>query len=146
MNVLIANPAVSTCPLPGGLERYMLGSGMRFPLTLLKRSDRRPRYVTFPFFLAYTAALLEREGFNVAVIDGVPLNLTEDEFLRDATATNPAIILFEPNTSVIDDVLRFTKTLKARTGARIVLAGAHAERFPHRASKGTRAYRWNPYR
>lgn len=128
MNVLIANPAFRR-PLPDGLERYMLGSGMRFPLTLLKRSADRPRYVTFPFFLAYTAALLERDGFNVSVIDGVPLNLTEEEFIQDAAEACPAIILLEPNTSVIDDALQFSQRLKERTRAKIVLAGAHVSVF-----------------
>lgn len=138
MNILIANPAFRR-PLSKGLERYMLGSGMRFPLTLLKRPTDKPRYTTFPFFLAYSAALLERDGFKVDVIDGVPLNLTEDMFLRDAVAANPAIILLEPNTAIIDDVLRFSLTLKAATGAKIILAGAHVsvfaaeilEQYPH---------------
>ncbi|MDD2800110.1 MAG: radical SAM protein [Methylococcales bacterium] len=128
MNILIANPAFRR-PLSDGLERYMLGSGMRFPLTLLKRSAERPRYVTFPFFLAYTAALLERDGFEVSVIDGVPLNLTEDEFLLDAFEAKPAVILLEPNTAVIDDALRFSYKLKEKTGAKIVLAGAHVSVF-----------------
>jgi anaerobic magnesium-protoporphyrin IX monomethyl ester cyclase len=128
MNVLIANPAFRR-PLPDGLERYMLGSGMRFPLALLKRSAERPRYVTFPLFLAYAAALLEDAGFHVSVIDGVPLNLTEEEFLRDAVASRPDVIVLEPNTAVIDDALRFSSSLKVMTGARIVLAGAHVSVF-----------------
>ena len=128
MKVLIANPAFRRT-LPDGLERYMLGSGMRFPLTLLKRSTDRPRYVTFPFFLAYTAALLEREGVNVAVIDGVPLNLTETEFLQNAIDANPTVILLEPNTSVIDDALLLAHKLKEFTKAKIVLAGAHVSVF-----------------
>ncbi len=128
MNILISNPAFRR-PLSGGLERYMLGSGMRFPLTLLKRSTERPRYVTFPFFLAYTAALLERDGFDVSVIDGVPLNLTEDEFLQNALDLKPAVILLEPNTAVIDDALRFSNKLKEKTGAKIVLAGSHVSVF-----------------
>ncbi|MDT4328608.1 B12-binding domain-containing radical SAM protein [Methylomonas sp. MED-D] len=128
MKVLIANPAFRR-PLANGLERYMLGSGMRFPLTLLKRADERPRYVTFPFFLAYSAALLERDGFQVEVIDGVPLNLTEDAFVADAAASHPALILLEPNTAVIDDVLNFCQRLKAATAAKIVLAGAHVSVF-----------------
>ncbi|MCD2448921.1 B12-binding domain-containing radical SAM protein [Methylicorpusculum oleiharenae] len=128
MNILIANPAFRR-PLSDGLERYMLGSGMRFPLTLLKQSTERPRYVTFPFFLAYTAALLEREGFNISVIDGVPLNLSENEFLQGALETKPAVILLEPNTAVIVDALRFSYQLKEQTGAKIVVAGSHASVF-----------------
>ncbi len=59
----------------------MLGAGMRYPWSLLKRTGDRPRYAMFPLFLAYAAAVLEQDGFDVRVIDGVPLNVREEEFL-----------------------------------------------------------------
>ena len=61
MRVLLANPAF-TRDLGDGLERYMLGAGMRYPWSLLKRTGDRPRYAMFPLFMAYAAALLEQEG------------------------------------------------------------------------------------
>ena len=129
MKVLIANPAFRRSA-GDGVERYLLGSGMRFPLSLLKREDERPRYTTFPFFLAYAAALLEKDGFDVSVIDGVPLNLTESEFERHVLEVLPDVVFFDPNTAVIDDVIRFSLRLHRATGCKIVLAGAHVSVFP----------------
>ena len=80
MKVLIANPAVRR-QLDNGLERYMMGSGVRFPWSLVKKNDTRPRFAMFPMFLGFTAAILEDEGFEVFVIDGVPLDLHNDAFL-----------------------------------------------------------------
>jgi anaerobic magnesium-protoporphyrin IX monomethyl ester cyclase len=128
MNVLIVNPAFRR-PLNHGLERYLLGSGMRFPLTLLKRENERPRYVTFPFFLAYAAALLEQNDFTVNVIDAVPLNLAEHEFLSQARAAKPDVILLEPNTAVIDDAIALAGRLKNLTRAKIIFAGSHSSVF-----------------
>lgn len=128
MNVLIVNPAFRRT-IGNDLERYLLGSGMRFPLTLLKRVAEPPRYVTFPFFLAYTAALLERDGFRVSVIDAVPLNLVEEDFLRQAVEAKPDVILSEPNTAVINDALLLARKLKGRTGAKIIFAGSHVTVF-----------------
>lgn len=88
MKVLIANPAFRVA-MGGGIERYLLGSGMRFPWSLLKKEDERPRYAMFPFFLAYCAALLENDGFEISVVDAVPLNLSEQEWRRELPSLVP---------------------------------------------------------
>ena len=125
MQVLIANPAFRR-DVGGGLERYMLGSGMRFPWSLLKRKEERPRYAMFPLFLAYAAALLEKDGFTVKVIDAVPLNVGEEEFLRRVQEVNPAVILFEPNAAVVEDLLLLITKIRKVVSAKFVLAGTHA--------------------
>lgn len=125
MRVLIVNPAF-TRDLGGGLERYMLGAGMRFPWSLLKHHDERPRYAMFPLFMAYAAALLEQERFDVRVIDAVPLNVREPELVERVRESRPDVMLFEPNAAIIDDTLRLLGRLRAVTPAAFVLAGTHA--------------------
>lgn len=125
MRILLANPAF-TRDLGNGLERYMLGAGMRFPWSLLKRKEERPRYAMFPLFMAYAAALLEQDGFDVRVIDGVPLNLREDELIERVRESQPDVVVFEPNAAIIDDTLRLLGKLRRVTAARFVLAGTHA--------------------
>src|SRR5215831_14170853 len=125
MRVLLANPGF-TRDLGNGLERYMLGAGMRYPWSLLKRTGDRPRYAMFPLFLAYAAALLEQDGFDVRVIDGVPLNLREQEFLARLRETSPNVIFFEPNAAVVDDTLRLIKKLRETVPATVVLGGSHS--------------------
>jgi anaerobic magnesium-protoporphyrin IX monomethyl ester cyclase len=130
MRVLLANPAF-TRDLGDGLERYMLGAGMRYPWSLLKRTSERPRYAMFPLFLAYAAALLEQEGFAVSVIDGVPLNLREEEFLARVRDASPDVVFFEPNAAVIDDTLRLIKNLRETVPATMVLGGSHVTSRAH---------------
>jgi radical SAM superfamily enzyme YgiQ (UPF0313 family) len=125
MRVLLANPSF-TRDLGNGLERYMLGAGMRYPWSLLKRTGERPRYTMFPLFLAYAAALLEQGGFDVRVIDGVPLNLREKEFLARVQESSPDVIFFEPNAAVLDDTLRLIKQMRETVPVTVVLGGSHA--------------------
>jgi anaerobic magnesium-protoporphyrin IX monomethyl ester cyclase len=122
--VLLANQGF-TRDLGDGLERYMLGAGMRYPWSLLKRPGDRPRYAMFPLFMAYAAAVLEQGGFEVRVIDGVPLNLREGEFLARVRESAPDVIFFEPNAAMIDDTLRLMKKLRETVPATLVLGGTH---------------------
>jgi anaerobic magnesium-protoporphyrin IX monomethyl ester cyclase len=125
MKVLIANPAFRR-DLGGELERYMLGSGMRYPFSLLKRKQDRPRYAMFPLFMAYAAAVAENARFDVKVIDAVPLNMGEAEFIERVGQLNPDVILVEPNAAVIGDTLRLLGRLREVIPAKLVLAGSHA--------------------
>ena len=124
MKVLIANPAVRR-PLDKDLERYMMGSGVRFPWSLVKKNNTRPRFSMFPMFLGYTAALLEDAGFDVYVIDGVPLDLHNDEFLEKAIAIQADVIITEPNSAVIDDVMSLQAAIVKETNAISIVVGSH---------------------
>jgi len=84
----------------------------------------------FPFFLGYTAAVLERDGFEVKVIDGVPLNLSHAEFIQRALAVKPDVVLFEPATPYINWVSQVARELVDATGAKVVFAGSHVTSFP----------------
>lgn len=103
----------------------MMGSGIRFPWSLLKQQDSTPRFSMFPMFLGYSAALLEQEGFDVGVIDGVPLNLSNEEFEQRALAFKPDVIVVEPNSAVVDDVLTLLTKVKRHCDTRVVVIGSH---------------------
>ncbi len=126
--VLIANPALRF-DLDDGGERYFFGAGCRFPWSLRKEKESFPRFAMFPFFLGYTAAILERDGFNVKAIDGVPLNLPYSEFVKRAEEVKPDLILFEPATPAINRISEIAKDLAKRTGAKIAFAGSHVTTF-----------------
>jgi radical SAM superfamily enzyme YgiQ (UPF0313 family) len=97
---------------------------------LRKDNKSYPRFAMFPFFLGYTAALLERDGFEVKVVDGVPLNLSSAEFVEMSVAVKPDVILFEPATPAINRISQIARDLAERTGARMVFAGTHVTTFP----------------
>lgn len=124
MNILIANPT-HRIPIDDRLERYFFLAGGRAPWSIVKPVGEMPRYSTFPFFLAYTAALLEQDGFPVQVVDAVPLNLPSDEFERRCVEARPDLILMEPSTPAIEGALAVCAQLKRSTGALCVLAGPH---------------------
>lgn len=124
MNVLIANPAFSV-GLDGDLQRYKLGSGMRYPWSLLKRKNELPRYAMFPLFLAYSAALARNNGFEVNVIDCVPLNINNSEFISMVKKCNPDVILFEPNAANLEDLMELLNDLRKESAAKFILAGSH---------------------
>jgi anaerobic magnesium-protoporphyrin IX monomethyl ester cyclase len=83
-----------------------------------------------PLFLAYAAALLERDGFDVRVLDGVPLNLTADEFCERVTSLRPDLLVFEPCTATFPVTLAVATRLREATGARVILAGTQVTAMP----------------
>lgn len=124
MKVLIANPAVrrqTEC----GHERYLLGSGIRFPWSMLKHRGQRPRFSLFPMFLGYTAALLRDGGHDVRALDGVALDIETKVFLDHVSGWAPEVIVLEPNSAVIDDILEIARSIKSRLRCQVVLVGTH---------------------
>ncbi|MFK7893499.1 MAG: radical SAM protein [Granulosicoccus sp.] len=124
MNILIANPAFRR-DMGDGLERFLLGAGIRFPWSMLKHKGKRPRFAIFPMFLGYTAALLEKDGLKVSALDGVPLDIDDATFIERAIEAQPDVIVLEPNSAVITDLLALVKILKEKTQASILLVGTH---------------------
>ena len=128
MTVLLAN-APTRVAVGSDEERFFVKAGSRWPFSIQKAANEACRYVPFPFSLAYLAALLERDSVHVEVYDGVALNAGRETFLSRAASYRPTIILLEATTPTIDDDLALVRELKARTGARIALAGAHPTHF-----------------
>ena len=128
MTVLLANSPTRE-KLRGEQERFFVKAGSRWPFSIQKNERESCRYVPFPFSLAYLAALLEREQIPVEVYDGVALNVDRATFLERCVSYKPSLIIMEATTPTIDDDLALCRELKARTGARIALAGAHPTHF-----------------
>ena len=128
LKTCLINP-LFTEPASGGRERYFVRSGSRWPSSYLKPVGRPGRYLPFPFFLAYAAALLEEHGFPVSVLDAVAANARQDELIAYVRDRRPDLVFYETTTPTIARDLSLAPILKAETGARIVLAGPHATTF-----------------
>jgi radical SAM superfamily enzyme YgiQ (UPF0313 family) len=128
MTVLLAN-APTRIPVGPGLERFFVKAGSRWPFSITKDPSSPCRYVPFPFSLAYLAALLEARRIPVEVFDGVALNVDRGTFLDRAEGYRPSLVVMEATTPTIEDDLALCAQLKARTGARVALAGAHPTHF-----------------
>ncbi len=120
MKIFLGNP-----PWKKG-SRLGVRAGSRWPFTLeVPEGARKPEYIPFPFFLAYAAAVLERDGFTVMLIDAIAEGLTEVEYIARVVAFNPDLILHETSTSSIGTDLDIASKLKKSTRAKVALAGPH---------------------
>jgi len=137
MKILFANPPCQI-KLRNGEERYFVRAGSRWPFSVKKKREKKLNYLPFPFYLAYAAALLEKEGFLVEGLDAIALNQTEKEFLVQVKQIKPDLILFETSTPTINHDYTLVKKIK-RINKKIVicLAGPHVSVFPKEAFKGS---------
>jgi hypothetical protein len=123
MRILLVNPPYKV-DLDDGWERYFVRAGSRWPFSMVKRRGRKPDYyMPFPFYLAYAGALLEAEGYEVEVMDGVALDLDLETFMGLVGETRPEYIVYESATPTIDYDARVARAIKERTGARVIFTG-----------------------
>ena len=59
-------------------------------------------YLPFPFFLAYAAAILERAGHEVLLVDGIAEKISQNQFIDRISQFDPDLILMEISTISID--------------------------------------------
>ena len=111
MRVLIANP-----PWPG--PGYGARSDVRWPH---KRSDK---YIEYPIYLSYTAAVVEEAGFDVSFIDAIMDELSIEAFARQVQDLSPRLALIETSTPSIDFDLESAAAVKhASPGTFVALVG-----------------------
>lgn len=126
MKILLAN-------LPWRVgNRLGVRAGSRWPFTTLyPEKTRVPRYLPFPFFLAYATSLLESDGrFEVKLVDAITEGYVEDEFLEIVNLFKPDFVLFETSTpSIANDLSYCDKISKQNQNVRIALSGTHATVF-----------------
>lgn len=82
-------------------------------------------YMPFPFYLAYSAALLEKSGFVVAVLDGCATRESDDSFERRLQAFRPDVIVQENATASITTDLVWARRVKESTKAFLLMTGHH---------------------
>ncbi|NCS70987.1 MAG: hypothetical protein GW780_02360, partial [Candidatus Aenigmarchaeota archaeon] len=51
--------------------------------------------IYFPYFLAYAAGVLEKNGFNVKLLDAVAKDLSHDETLDVIKKFNPSLVVVD---------------------------------------------------
>ena len=106
MKILLANPATRES-LGSNKERYFIKAGSRWPWSYIKPKNKKNSACIFPFFLAYTASVLKNEGHEVSVIDGVAMDLQEDDFLDRLAGIDPDLVLIETATHSIRHDISF---------------------------------------
>lgn len=104
---------------------YGVRAGSRWPHFESNQSE----YMPFPFFMAYASALLQREGFDVRIVDGIADRMDEQTFLSDIESHCPDILVFEVSTISIKTDLALAKEARNRIPKEslIIFCGLHTE-------------------
>ena len=110
---------------------YGIRAGSRWPFMLEPESGKKiPGYMPFPFFLAYAAALLEKNNIDVNLIDSLAEGYSDEEFINKAKEYGPEMIVIETSTPSINTDLEWVEKLKKEIpSALIALCGTHATVF-----------------
>lgn len=119
--------------LPWSGKKYAGRAGMRWAHT----SDKKPivSFRPFPFYLACTAAVLEKVGHEVIVIDALAENLCDEEYFKRIQDVGPDFILAELHTPSYNNDREYMKKLKSLTDAKMIFAGPHPTALPKQVLK-----------
>jgi len=87
---------------------------------------RTSPYMPFPFFLAYAAALLKKNGFEVLLVDAIAERMDEDGYFRRMAAFAPSMVVHEVSTaSIVTDLRHGARVKEILPSAKLVFCGAH---------------------
>ena len=112
MKILLAN-------FPWKKGRYWgVRAGSRWPH--IKTAEEK-KYLPYPFFMAYAAALLKREGFDVTVIDAVAEEISIHDFVHRVSAGGWGLLVAETSPPSLDNDLSILRRLPA--GLPVALCG-----------------------
>ncbi len=133
MRVLLLN-APCRFPIDEKTERFVVRGGIRWPFSIVKPKDR-VQVSMFPFYLGYSATLLEKENFDVRVIDAIPLNMSYGDFYKEVGKRSPDLVVSECSTISIYNDLEIARRIKELTNSRICLVGLHVSSLPEEILK-----------
>jgi anaerobic magnesium-protoporphyrin IX monomethyl ester cyclase len=97
---------------------YGVRAGSRWP----HLEDTGSRYRPFPFFLAYTAALLEKNGYFPFAIDAVGEQLNIPAFLYKLEKLQPDLLIMEVSTPSFSNDLMIVDQIRNKFGYALKIA------------------------
>ncbi|MFC1666695.1 B12-binding domain-containing radical SAM protein [Candidatus Omnitrophota bacterium] len=99
-------------------DRWGVRAGSRWPHI---KSYQEGDYLPFPFFLAYAAALLKKNGHSVYLIDAIAEKIHYEDFIRKVKGVAPDFIVAETSTASLYNDTVILKRLSKK--AKIVVCG-----------------------
>jgi len=110
--------------------RLGVRAGSRWPFISKPSEDGRLLYIPFPFFLAYSAALLKKEGKSVQLIDAIAEGISECACIERLKEFDPGLVLIETSTPTFKSDKRIAEVIRqGMEDVKIGLCGAHAGEF-----------------
>jgi radical SAM superfamily enzyme YgiQ (UPF0313 family) len=83
-----------------------------------------------PLSLTYAAAVADREGVEVQIVDANALGLSLDETIREVKSFNPDMLGFTVTTYLFHEVLAWVSALREAVGVPTLLGGVHMGIYP----------------
>jgi len=106
---------------------YGVRAGSRWPHFEKYNEDGSYPYMPFPFYLGYAASLLLKNKYDVEIIDGVALHLSDEELITKVKDSNADIIVQEVSTPTTNRDLDYSKEFKKiNPDAFIIYCGPNA--------------------
>lgn len=115
MKVLLINP-----PWVIG-DKLGVRAGSRWPHL---KTVKEGKYLPFPFFLAYTGAHLQENGFDVLLIDAIAEGISDEDFFRRVIEFEPDLVIQEVSTPSMAVDLEYASKIKSHTNSDIAFCGA----------------------
>lgn len=117
-------------------KSYMARAQNRWPHSVPRGSFFRAKiFPTYPLFLAYEAAVLEKDGFKVSLTDAAKENLSRQDLVKTLTKEQPRLVVVEIAAPSLISDLKLVKAIKKELDAHICLIGPHATVFAEEIMK-----------
>lgn len=104
---------------------YGVRAGSRWP----HFESCHDRYMPFPFYMAYATAILEKEGFECRMVDGIAEELTHDQFDQRIQEFQPTLAHFESSMPSLAVDLAQARRAKEMGVQAIVFAGINSQMY-----------------
>lgn len=85
----------------------------------------------YPIWLSYAAAVLEKEGHEIKLIDAIANKWTNKQTIDDAKKFDPDLIVVDSNFSSLKSDVNITRTIKRETESVSVLVGPPVSQYPN---------------
>ncbi|OQX79751.1 MAG: B12-binding domain-containing radical SAM protein [Candidatus Omnitrophica bacterium 4484_70.1] len=95
----------------------------------------RGRVLRAPDWLAYTTAVLEKEGFKVKLYDLVAENKDKNYLERLVKRENPEFVVLDSTTPSIYSDIECAKIVKRACSAKVIMVGPHISALPEQTLK-----------
>lgn len=100
-------------------------------LNKYSKSSRSPAVtksgtIYYPLWLSYAAGVLDKQGYEIKIIDAPAKCMEREECLKQIIAFNPELVVIDTSTPSINSDLSFTKEIKdANPNIKTCLVGTH---------------------
>ena len=103
----------------------------KFSRTSRSPAVTRGGTIYYPFWLAYSAGVLDRSGFEISVIDGPAEGLSLEQTVKMACEFKPKLIVVDTSTpSIYSDIETAAILKKNIKNSFVVLVGTHPSALP----------------